>query len=261
VRFALCAVESNVRVDRRVVARCCNVTNIAEGLTKMTSRLIRTGLLFAAMVAAPLAASAADLPPAYKAPAYVAPAYPTWSGFYVGVNGGYGFGTSSWSVAGFGTPEFDVNGYLIGGTLGYNLQTGAWVWGLEGDFDYSTMNGGTGCGGGTSCNTRLNWLATARGRIGYGGWGNFMPYITGGAAFGQLRMEPAGFGTGVAHDMKIGGVAGAGIEYAFLGNWSAKLEYNYVDLGTATCEASVCGVDTDVKFHTHIVKAGVNYRF
>src|SRR6185437_2529291 len=99
------------------------------------------GLLALAM-AGP--SSAADLPrPAYKAPAYVAAPF-SWSGFYVGINGGYGWGTSSWSNgAVFG--NFDTKGYLAGGTLGYNLQTGVWVWGLEADLDYSTLKG-TDCG-------------------------------------------------------------------------------------------------------------------
>jgi outer membrane immunogenic protein len=212
--------------------------------------------LLAVTVAAP--SFAADLPrPAYKAPAYIAPVF-TWSGFYVGINGGYGFGTSEWSAGALTTGSFDTSGWLGGGTLGFNLQTGVWVFGLEGDFDYTTMSGSAACGGGTTCQTRINWLATARGRIGYA-FDRFLPYITGGAAFGNVRMGTA---AGVDHDMQVGWVVGAGLEYAFLGAWSAKAEYNYVDLGTATCGAPACGGGgVDVSFHTHIVKAGLNYRF
>jgi outer membrane immunogenic protein len=224
----------------------------------MTSRLIKAGLALAALMAAPLAAQAADLPPAYKAPAYVAPSYATWSGFYVGINGGYGFGESEYSGGATTGGTFDTRGWLGGGTVGYNLQTGSWVWGIEGDFDYSTMNGTAACTAPGDCSTRINWLATARGRIGYGGWGSFLPYVTGGAAFGAVRMAT---GAGVEHETKVGWVAGAGIEYAFLAGWSAKLEYNYVDLGTAECSAAICGATTDVTFTSHIVKAGLNYRF
>jgi outer membrane immunogenic protein len=60
---------------------------------------------------------------------------------------------------------------------------------------------------------------------------------------------------------KLGWTAGAGVEYAFMGAWSAKLEYLYVDLGKTTCGAALCGVDTEVKFNSHIGKIGVNYRF
>jgi outer membrane immunogenic protein len=201
---------------------------------------------------------AADLPrPYYKAPAYIAPVF-TWSGFYVGINGGYGFGTSEWTGGGIATGLFDTRGWLGGATVGYNLQTGNWVWGLEGDFDYSTMHGDAACPGG-GCSTRINWLATGRARIGYA-FDRFLPYITGGAAFGNVRMQ---HGAAVDHDNQLGWTAGAGLEWAFLGAWSAKIEYLYVDLGTATCEAGACGTGGahDVSFKSHLVRAGVNYRF
>jgi len=198
--------------------------------------------------------SAADLPrPAFKAPAYVAPF--SWSGFYVGINGGYGWGTSSWSN-GIIFGSFDTKGWLAGGTVGYNLQTGVWVWGLEADIDYSTLKG-TDCGV-VSCETRNTWLGTARGRVGYA-FDRWLPYITGGAAFGGIKMTPGGGSS--TTQTKIGWTLGAGVEYAFLGAWSAKLEYLYADLGTATCGAATCGVDTSVTFKTNIIRAGINYRF
>ena len=134
-------------------------------------------------IAAP--ASAADLArPAYKAPYFVAPF--SWTGFYVGINGGYGWGTSDWT----GTSSFDTKGGLVGGTVGYNLQTGVWVWGLEGDFDASWIKGTeTAVCGVPGCETNNQWLATARGRIGYA-WDRFLPYITGGGAFGAIKMTP-----------------------------------------------------------------------
>lgn len=214
------------------------------------------GLLAAAMAGPSFAA---DLPrPVYKAPAYIAPVF-TWSGFYIGINGGYGQGTSSWSSAGLTTGDFSTRGWLFGGTLGYNLQTGSWVWGLEGDWDYSTMNGSAACAGGP-CSTRINWLATARGRIGYA-WDRFMPYFTGGAAFGNVRMQHGG---AIDHDMQVGWTLGGGLEWAFMANWSAKVEYLYVDLGTATCPAGascLSATDIDVPWHSHIIKAGINYRW
>jgi outer membrane immunogenic protein len=59
----------------------------------------------------------------------------------------------------------------------------------------------------------------------------------------------------------VGWTAGAGLEYAFLGNWSAKAEYLYADLGNGTCDASVCGVEVDYKSKINVVRAGLNYRF
>jgi outer membrane immunogenic protein len=219
---------------------------------------VTAGLMVASMASPSFAA---DMPrPAYKAPMYVAPF--SWTGFYVGINGGYGFGKSNWTNAAATTGDFDVKGALAGGTLGYNLQTGAWVFGLEGDLDYSWIRGSAtvpavGCGG-AGCETRNTWLATGRGRIGYA-WDRFLPYITGGAAYGNIQAtNPVG---GSENKGKLGYVLGGGVEYAFLGAWSAKVEYNYVNLGSVTCSAATCGLDTDVKFRTHIVKLGVNYRF
>jgi outer membrane immunogenic protein len=213
--------------------------------------------LIATVIAVP--SFAADLPaptyrgPAYKGPVYVGPGF-SWTGFYAGINGGYGFGKSSWTGPP-STGDFNIKGPLVGGTLGYNLQTGFWVWGIEGDLDYSSIKGtdGTSC-----CTTKNDWLGTVRGRIGYAAWGNWLPYITGGASFGDIKATSA---TGTETHTKIGWTAGAGVEYAFLGAWSAKLEYLYVDLGKASCSAATCGVASDVKFNANIVRAGVNYRF
>jgi outer membrane immunogenic protein len=214
--------------------------------------------LFAAAVALP--SFAADLPrPSYKSPVYspdyyVAPF--SWTGFYVGLNGGYGFGKSNWTNTTGTSGDFDIKGGLVGGTLGYNMQTGVWVWGLETDIDASWIKG-NGCGGGF-CETRNSWLATARGRIGYA-WDRWLPYLTGGAAFGDIKMTP--FAAASESKIKVGWTAGVGVEYAFMGAWSAKIEYLYADLGKATCGAVTCGLASDVKFNTSIVRAGVNYRF
>src|SRR5471030_2864744 len=100
--------------------------------------------LLAAMMAMP--SFAADLPrPVYKAPPRVNPVYVapfTWTGFYVGINGGYGWGKTNWTFAGIGSSgDFNTTGGLVGGTVGYNLQTGAFVFGIEGDFDASWIKG------------------------------------------------------------------------------------------------------------------------
>lgn len=215
------------------------------------------GLLVAAMTATSFAA---DLPrPSYKAPAYVAPAF-SWSGFYVGINGGYGFGKSRWTDNTFGgtTGDFNVKGALVGGTLGYNLQTGSWVWGVEGDLDVSTIKGTetTVCGA-PGCQTKNTWLGTARGRIGYA-FDRWLPYLTAGAAFGDIKGSN---GTGSVTKTQVGWTAGAGVEYAFLGAWSAKVEYLYADLGKASCAVAACGSNLDVTFKTNLIRAGVNYRF
>jgi len=212
--------------------------------------LAAAGLLAAAMT---VQATAADLPTPYKAPLYSAPF--NWTGFYVGINGGYAWGTSSWSAGGLATGDFDPAGAMVGGTIGYNLQTSQLVFGIEGDLAYSWLKGtnNTAC-----CETRNDWFATVRGRLGYA-IDRLMPYVTGGAAFGDIKMTPVGGGSETATN--VGWTVGGGVEYAFMGAWSAKVEYLYVDLGSATCSAATCGVDTDVSLTTNIVRGGVDYHF
>jgi outer membrane immunogenic protein len=202
-----------------------------------------------------VSASAADLPrhrpmPA-KAPVYVPPPVWNWTGFYVGLNGGGGFGRSDFSAP-FPTGSFDTSGGLVGGTLGYNYQMDNVVLGFEGDIDWSDIRGSAACAG-TNCETRNNWLGTARGRLGYA-FGDFMPYVTGGLAVGDIKSSIAGVGD--TDETKAGWTAGGGIEAHISGPWSAKLEYLYVDLGRG---GSVLGSDS--KFQTNIVRVGVNYKF
>ncbi len=225
-------------------------------------RFVLAGMTALAVVTTMGAANAADLPrrevmPA-KAPIYVA-AY-NWTGFYAGINGGYGWGSSTWSNPIGSTGSFDINGSVVGGTLGYNWQAGQLVFGLEGDIDWSNIGGRTGNGlcAGISCETKNTWLGTARGRVGYA-WDRFLPYITGGLAVGDVKSTPAGFGSET--DTQVGWTLGGGAEVALAGPWTAKVEYLYVDLGTASCGTSACGVSTDVDFHTNLVRGGINYRF
>jgi outer membrane immunogenic protein len=202
-------------------------------------------------------ALAADLPramPPTKAPAFV-PGY-SWTGFYAGINGGYGWGSSNWD--GFAT-DTDVNGGLAGLTAGYNWQVNALVFGLEGDIDWSNIRGSfanAACPAG--CETRNNWLATVRGRLGYA-FDRVMPYVTGGLAVGDIHATPAGLAGASATN--AGWTAGGGVEAAIIGNWTAKLEYLYVDLGSTGCSVAACGVASNVDLRTNIVRAGVNLRF
>ena len=206
-----------------------------------------------ALIALGSAANAADLAARYTKAPVVAPVS-NWTGFYVGLNAGYGFGKSNWDIPAVSPSP---KGFLGGLTLGYNFQTGTWVWGLEADADYSAMKGSTDCAGG-SCETKLPWLATVRGRLGYAGWNNWLPYLTGGAAIGNVKASDA---AGDASKTKVGWTVGAGVEYAMWSNWSVKLEYLYVDLGKFDCGIA-CGASTDnVSFNANVVRAGLNYRF
>jgi len=208
------------------------------------------------------ASVAADLPRSMptKAPAMVPLAY-NWTGFYLGINGGYGWGSSDWSggVVGGSSP----NGWLVGGTVGYNWQApgSPFVFGLEGDLGWADFRDSfTNATCVTGCETKLNWLGTARGRLGYA-WDRFMVYGTGGAAFGEVETNVAGLAG--ASDTNVGWTAGAGIEGAIGANWTAKVEYLYVDLGNVSCGVTACGgaVATSGDFTTNVVRGGLNYRF
>ena len=199
-------------------------------------------------------ASAADLParmPA-KAPVYVAPMTYNWTGFYLGLNGGGGFGRSEFNGT-LPSGSFDTSGGLFGATVGYNWQTGPVVLGLEGDIDWSNIKGSGSCGG-FSCDVRNDYLATIRGRLGYA-MDRWMPYVTGGAAIGNVKTSIAGFGD--TNNTKGGWTVGGGIEASIAGPWTAKVEYLYVDLGDA--DTAVAG--TSASYKTNIVRAGINYKF
>jgi outer membrane immunogenic protein len=222
-------------------------------------------LTLAALAALTLAglassANAADLPrPAYKAPLYTAPVF-SWSGLYVGINGGYG-----WGHAEVFTPPgaFDISmkGALVGLTVGYNIQTGALVWGVEGDFDYSWIKGTNTTDCAPGCEGRITWFGTARGRAGYS-FGNFLPYITGGAAIASIKITPDTTTDVSQTKTQFGWTVGGGIEYSMFGTWSVKAEYLYADLGKADCDASVCGAGVSFKARPlNIARLGVNYRF
>ena len=199
--------------------------------------------------------SAADIPrPAYRAPAVYAPVF-TWTGGYIGINAGYGWGRSDWGAF---AGNADPAGALAGLTLGYNWQTGPWVFGLEGDINWSDINGGfTTAACPFGCSIKNQWFGTARGRIGYA-MDRVMPYITGGAAFGDVRTTVNGFAG--ARDTNVGWTIGGGIEGAITNNWTAKVEYLYMDLGDVSCGAFACGA-ANVDFRSHIVRAGLNYKF
>ena len=216
-------------------------------------------VVFACLAALGLAATAnaADLPRRYDPVpqrAFV-PVY-NWTGFYIGINGGGAWGDSKWDSVG----TFDVSGAMIGGTVGYNWQFSQWVLGLEGDVDATWIDGSSTAACVAGCKTSNGWLATVRGRVGYA-FDRFLPYITGGLAVGNIKASRPGFGGG--DDTNAGWTAGGGLEFVIAGNWTAKAEYLYVDLGKFNCGlACGSGINPDnVSFSTHVVRGGVNFRF
>ena len=223
----------------------------------MISRFTKLGTATLALLATSFAAEAADMPVKgyYKAPRSVV-SYYNWTGFYAGINGGYSWGNADWDLPAI---SMKPKGWMAGGTVGYNHQMGAWVFGIEGDFDWADVSGSAACGA-FSCQTKETWFATARGRVGYA-FDRWLPYFTGGAAFARVKASSTNPLLTGASDTMTGWTVGAGVEYAFLGNWTAKVEYLYADLGKFDCNTGCGGVPDNVSFTQNIVRAGLNYKF
>jgi outer membrane immunogenic protein len=222
-------------------------------------------------------ASAADLP--VRAPMVAAPVPFSWTGFYVGGHLGGGWGTKEWSnevdPAG-SSPGFlggaTVNGALGGLQAGYNYQINSVVvLGIEGDFSWADVHNTFDCfGGSETCSSRAAWFASLTGRIG-GTVDTTLFYLKGGVAWVHDKHSdscPDCSATGDlnvwdASETRTGWTLGAGVEYAFTRNWSAKAEYDYMDFGTKTVGfTSPSGPENvDIQQRVHALKMGVNYKF
>ena len=230
--------------------------------------LASAGLLALAFAAQPTLAADLSRAPVMKAPAMVAAPLFNWSGFYAGVQGGKGWGDTEHIQGSARTGEFDLDGWAAGVTLGANWQfAGSWVFGLETDFSWSAIDAaigdgihGTGFGCDPSgCRTEVKWFGTARARLGPT-FGPLFPYLTGGFAYGKVHAEISGASIFDGTDTRTGWTAGAGLEYAFAPNWSAKIEYLFVDLGSFNyCKSCESPARASAEFH--LARVGLNYRF
>jgi outer membrane immunogenic protein len=209
----------------------------------------------AATLALANAASAADMPQrmATKAVPYVQAVY-NWTGFYAGVNLGYGWGRASDDLGLVST----MNGVIGGGQIGYNWQMNQLVVGLETDIQASGQKQTTTVGAFT-LNERIRYFGTVRARLGYA-FDRTLLYVTGGYAYTNIGMDLTGpGGTASSNTTKGGATIGGGVEWAFAGPWSAKAEYLYVDTGTQS--VTLLGVTDNVRVRNHIGRVGINYRF
>lgn len=269
-------------------------------------------------------AFAADLPSRKAPPEYIPPPPPPlWTGFYVGLNAGGTFGgDSSNSVSGgpiavFNNSNASFNainavgstiggnvsnssgGFIGGGQVGYNFQTGNFVWGIEADIQgiagssnssgvsASAPGAGADIWNGTVSTTKsLDYLGTVRGRVGFLITPTLLIYGTGGLAYGGANAGSSFLGTDTLFtsqavitgsnqsDTLVGWTAGGGLEWMFFPNWSFKVEYLYYNLGSAHYSDGVLSNfnDTGVlftqglpvskaSFNGNIVRVGVNYHF
>ena len=235
-------------------------------------------LAAAALGALSTASLAADLPSSKGppiAPVVYMPAF-TWTGFYVGLQGGYAWGDTNWratTIAGAAVDNgtHDSSGWMFGGHVGYNQQIGQFVVGLEGDLEWANIRGnGTGLAvpPGTPMfhNTKIDWQGSVRARAGFA-FDRALIYATGGVAFadvnhsyGSTLVAPA-FATASYSDTKAGWTVGGGLEYAFTNNITGRAEYRYTDYGRISTTNAVAGLNVSSKVTTHAIRAGVSYKF
>jgi outer membrane immunogenic protein len=248
--------------------------------------MLKKLLITAAVLALPVAASAADLP--RKGPAYAPPPPPppySWTGFYVGVNAGYGLANvtiddQDCNIS-CSSQTLTPNGFTAGGTLGYNWQFGSTVLGIEGDWNWIDAKKDISSVDWPSAHhAEIKSFGTARARAGLA-LDRTLVYVTAGAGFLDRDVSaicaPTSdcFGSGFSSsDTKVGLALGAGVEWAFYDRWSAKLEYLFIKTPT---ENQIPDVNINAPTFEHcngrdfcnfnvsndlqVVRVGINYRF
>jgi outer membrane immunogenic protein len=239
------------------------------------------------VVSAPVLA--ADMPVKYKAPPPVA--IFSWTGCYIGVNAGGKWGRfdDNWAASSnFSGPEFisasgthtsDGSGFIGGGQIGCNYQTGVLVWGIEGDFNGTSFKGSRDLATANLGFAQIyhsdyseRWLSTVRGRIGFAA-DRWMAYVTGGLAVASIESNDSVFFassgstfSGSSSEVTTGYAVGGGIEGAIWDSWSVKAEYLYVNIKSPDVNLTSPAFPAFVISTTHRVKenifrVGLNYRF
>ena len=200
----------------------------------------------AAIAAAPSLAS--DLPrPAPAGPALLPAKAPgvlpfNWGGLYAGLNVGGGFG--------------DVSGVIVGGQVGYNWQINRVVFGVETDIQWSGQDD-NGAIAGRVAKQELNWFGTFRGRVGYTVWDRWLPYFTGGVAYGGREVTFAPFSSS---DTSVGWAIGFGVDYAINPLLSARLEYLHISLDSFNATVPGGAVVNVGRLDNDIIRGAVNYK-
>jgi outer membrane immunogenic protein len=247
------------------------------------------GVIALAAALKPAGAAEVDLygpPPVLYAPAPAVVIF-TWTGFYFGghVGGGWAHKTMTGTPYNFSgdtiTPSqfsVDASGWLGGGQIGAMYQAGSWVFGAEADASGANLTGSSSCTSSSflgnpvpvaTCNVRVVGLGTIAGRLGYavdrllvygkagGGWAN--------DKYGFTSPNIALLPTFNGNETRWGWMVGAGVEYAFYDNWSAKIEYNYLGFRHSSLQftdtTAQFFLNTDIQQQMHLVKLGLNYRW
>ncbi len=252
------------------------------------SKLTRILMGCIAAGALSVSAHAADLPMKAAPMAPMAPAW-NWSGFYFGANVGAGWGTTETNLSSVSIPAIpltipiglplsqnSMSGILGGVQAGYNWQAGWAVLGIEGTISGADIKGTTPCVVILSCTEKTNWLATASARLGAVVLDRGLVYVKGGAAWQNTRTEMAlpGILAGLVgvNDVvngthtNVGWLVGMGTEWAITKNWTAFVEYDYMNFQKKTdafpiVPLPIIALNLDVKSTLSVAKVGVNYKF
>ena len=242
----------------------------------MKKVLLVTASLIALGAVAP--ASAADLAarPYTKAPPPMVAAVYDWTGFYIGINGGWGSSHNSWTNTAVGGVPFaplgegshDADGGTVGGQVGYRWQAGGWVFGLEAQGNWADFSGSNVSAAFLLNNhTKLESFGLFTGQIGYA-WNNTLFYVKGGAAVTDNRYRGVTAGGALvdsASDTRWGGTVGVGLEYAFAPGWSAAVEYDHLFMDTQNYTLVTPGGlnsrNDDIKQDVDLVTVRLNYKF
>jgi outer membrane immunogenic protein len=236
-------------------------------------------------------AMAADLPvtpaPAYRPPIYVP--Y-RWGGFYIGLHGGGDWLSKDWFApdtpnnltVGCGVPGCNIwagghtsHSWLAGGQFGFNFQWDWLVLGIEVQQSWSNLEGSNPnllparLAAGVVDHSRTNWLGTAAPRFGVA-WDRVLVYAKGGGAWAFDRFWTTAPVCDVTtcvsvRELRWGWMAGVGVEFGFLGNWSVKVEYDHLDFTRQRSSLEACiacaHFDYDIQQRIDLVKVGLNYSF
>jgi outer membrane immunogenic protein len=245
----------------------------AAGMEDRMKKLLLASVAAVALLGG--SANAADLArprPVYVPPPVLVPVF-TWTGCYIGGNVGGIWSKSDWNDTFFG--DFGTNtgsGALGGLQAGCNYQVGGWVFGIQGDYDWTNINNNNPIPllPAVTDQTQIKSLASVTGRIGYS-WGRFLGYVKAGGAWEQsnFAFQAGAVPVVTASATQSGWTVGVGGEYAFL-NWlTGFIEYDYYRFGNANpgalvCTPAVCGFTTtnvSINTNVNVLKVGLNFKF
>ncbi len=227
----------------------------------MRKRLLKSALAAATIFVVGISSvKAADLsgpPPTFAPPPADIGYNKPWAGFYVGGHLGYGSGTTDLSAPS-GSVEFDLDGVTGGLLAGRNWQSGRWVYGLEADVTFTGVEG-SGTFGGNTVNAEIDWMASARARLGYAFSSGLMLYGTFGGAVADYNLPVTGTGGGSGDATKYGYQAGLGAEVQVGKGWIGRFEYIYTGLTDEDVTYPLGSVNYDSDIHTF--RGALVYKF